>query len=305
MATTEKIETESTSRAEAKKPLREIVFTPESPIRNPLALVREIFLDLFRGRELAWRLFLRNLSAQYRQTMFGFLWAFLPPLANTALWVGLNANSVINIAIPGDVPYYLFVLTAMVFWQLFVDAVSAPLLAATQSKPMLAKVRFPREAILVAAVGEVLFNFAIRLVLLLIVYLGFYGGLPLGAIYAPLGAIAILLMGIAIGVWLAPLGLLYDDIGRALPMITQFWMFVTPVIYPVIYPTKEVNAHFLIIWLNPPASLIEATRSWLIYGDTTVLFPFAVMTGIYVVILILGLIFYRLSMPILIERMSA
>lgn len=293
---------EADSPAPESRPLRETIYTPESPIRHPFLLVAAIFVDIWRGRELAWRLLVRNVSAQYRQTIFGVMWAFLPPIANTALWTVLNMTAVVKLHVPGELPYFVFLAASTVFWQSFVDAICAPLLAATQSKPMLAKVRFPREAIVVAAVGEVIFNFLIRFAVL-IVFLAFFlpGGFPLGALWAPFAAMALILMGTAIGIWLAPIGLLYEDIARALPLVTQFWMLVTPVIYPAVFTWPFM----LLIWLNPPGAALDASRDLLLFGVTDSLLPLAIMTGLSLVWLFFGLIFYRLSMPILIERMSA
>ena len=49
------------------------VYTPDSSLRHPGRLIGEMFHDLWAGRELAWRLAVRDLSAQYRQTALGLL----------------------------------------------------------------------------------------------------------------------------------------------------------------------------------------------------------------------------------------
>jgi len=59
------------------------IYTPESQLRHPRQLLRAMFHDLKASRELAWRLFGRNISSQYRQSMLGYFWAFLPPLFTT------------------------------------------------------------------------------------------------------------------------------------------------------------------------------------------------------------------------------
>lgn len=61
--------------------LREVVYTPESQLRRPRDLVQSMWQDLLASRELAWRLMVRDISAQYRQSFLGIFWAFLPPIA--------------------------------------------------------------------------------------------------------------------------------------------------------------------------------------------------------------------------------
>ena len=59
------------------------VYTPDSSLSHPLVMAREMFRDLFASRELAWRLAVRDIRAQYRQAFLGIFWAFILPLANT------------------------------------------------------------------------------------------------------------------------------------------------------------------------------------------------------------------------------
>ena len=80
------------------------IYTPESPLRHPAKLSREMFRDLFASRELAWRLFVRDTRAQYRQSMLGYLWAFIPPLVASLPFVFLNSQGVVGIKNTG-IPY--------------------------------------------------------------------------------------------------------------------------------------------------------------------------------------------------------
>ncbi|MDZ4184574.1 MAG: hypothetical protein U1D97_06300, partial [Desulfuromonadales bacterium] len=94
--------------------------------------------DLSDARELAWRLAVRDISAQYRQAFLGFLWAFILPLANTLAWIFLNNAGVVKIA-DTVLPYPVYVFTGTMLWAIFMDALNAPLQQAIAAKPMLAK----------------------------------------------------------------------------------------------------------------------------------------------------------------------
>ena len=72
------------------------IYTPDSLLTNPFKMVREMLRDLADSQELAWRLTVRDLSAQYRQAFLGFLWALILPLANTVVSTLLD-NDVENI----------------------------------------------------------------------------------------------------------------------------------------------------------------------------------------------------------------
>jgi lipopolysaccharide transport system permease protein len=115
------------------------VYTPDSSLRNPNRLIGEMFRDLWGGRELAWRLAVRDISAQYRQTALGLVWAFILPLANTTVWLFLNASGIVRVG-ETVLPYPVHVFTSTMLWAIFMEAANAPLQQTTAAKPMLAKI---------------------------------------------------------------------------------------------------------------------------------------------------------------------
>lgn len=154
------------SNAPTELPVR--VYSPEPPIQHPLTLLRDLCKDIAAGRELAWRLFVRDVTAQYRQTYLGYVWAFLPPLVASMTFIFLQGQGIVNIEGTG-IPYAAFAIIGTLLWQTFVDSMLSPLNALAGAKSMLAKINFPREAILMAGMYMVGFNLLIRLVLLVAV----------------------------------------------------------------------------------------------------------------------------------------
>ena len=54
------------------------VYTAESDVRRPWLLVTDMVRDIAASRELAWQLFRRNVSAQYRQSCLATCGFFCP-----------------------------------------------------------------------------------------------------------------------------------------------------------------------------------------------------------------------------------
>lgn len=282
------------------KKLSTAVYTPDSVLRKPGKMIGDMFKDIAKSRELAWRLFVRNISAMYRQTMLGYFWAFLPPVATTLTFVFLNKQNILSVG-ETDIPYPVYVMVGTLLWQVFVDAMNSPLKLVASSKAMLAKIKFPRESLIMAGVYEVLFNFVIRLILLAGVMVWFRIELPLTAIYAPFGIIALIMLGLMFGILLTPLGVLYQDIEKGLLMIISVWFFLTPVVYPS--PTSfPAN---LISTINPVSPLLITTRELITTGNISDVFSFLVVAGITLILIFLGWIIYRVAMPHLIVRMGA
>lgn len=279
--------------------LSRVIYTRESPVKHPVRLIRAMGRDLLAARELAWRLFVRDLNAQYRQTVLGYVWAFLPPLVASLTFIYLNSQGIVRIEGTG-VPYPAFVMIGTLLWQVFVDGILCPTQAINAGKAMLAKINFPREALLMGGLYMVLFNLAIRLVLLALVMIVWKVTPGIGFLMFPVAVLGLLAAGLAVGLAILPVGSLYGDVTRVIPIITQFWMLLTPVVYP---PRSGGLAGLLTTW-NPVSPLLATAREALCNQDLTLVVPFLVVSGVSVALVFLGLLVFRLVMPLLIERMG-
>lgn len=278
----------------------ELIYTPDSLLRRPRFLLWTMWRDLLASRELAWRLMVRDISAQYRQAALGVAWAFIPPVA---MAIGFTLAKDANVFTVGetDIPYPAFVMFNTALWQTFVDAATGPVQAVIVAKPMLARVNFPREAIILAKLGEVGFNFGIKLILIVGLFLYFRVPVSWTVLLAPVALIHLVLLGTLVGILLAPIGVLYQDVSKSLNMIMGFWLFLTPVIYPV--PTEGTFG--LLVALNPVAPLLVTTRELATTGVLTEAVSFWVVSGLTLIGLLLTWIGFRIAMPYVVERVTS
>ena len=276
------------------------IYTPDSPLRNPVKMLSEMIRDLAASRELAWQLALRDIKAQYRQTLLGLLWAFILPLANTAVWIFMERSGIVTMQ-PTTLPYPVYVFSGTMLWAIFMDAVNAPLQQTMSAKPMLAKIKFPREALVLSGIYQTLFNSAIKIGVLLgaLLLMGVTPGW--GLLVFPLAVLSIILAGTATGLLVTPVGMLYADVGKGLPLVLQFLMYLTPVVFPM--PSTGWAAA-LFQW-NPLTPLVLTARDLLTGYPVEHLGAFFVVNLSMLIVLGLMWIAYRAAMPILVERMSA
>jgi lipopolysaccharide transport system permease protein len=116
-----------------------------------------------------------------------------------------------------------------------------------------------------------------------------------------LGILSLILVGTALGLLITPVGVLYTDIGKSLPLLMQFLMYLTPVVFPI--PKGGLAA--IIYNLNPLTPLIVNSRNWLTGSSAPYISYFFMVNGLVFFLLVAVWIVYRAAMPILIERMSA
>lgn len=276
------------------------VYTPDSDMRSPAKLIAAMMADLVDSKELAWRLFVRDVSARYRQSILGILWAFLPPILSGLVFIILQSKNVLNLG-KTNVDYPLFVLIGTILWQVFVESLNAPLKAVQAAKPMLAKINFPREALILSAFYDVLFGVAIKSIVIAAVLIFFKVKVTVAILLAVPVIVMLILLGMVMGLILTPIGILYNDVSSALTVVTQLWFFVTPVVYPP--PTSFPFS--LIVKLNPVSPFLVGARDLLTIGAVNNIEALLMVSCLTFGGLFFSWVLYRLALPIIIERMSS
>lgn len=272
------------------------IYTPESKVRRPRALLGEMVRSLWGSRELAWRLFVRDLSAQYRQSILGVFWSFLPPIVTGLVFILLQNRGVVDLG-ETNIPYPVYALTGTILWQIFVESINGPLKSVLLSKPIIAKVNIPYESLVVASFYMVCFSATIKYIIIFAILLLFSIPLTAGVLFGLVGVLGLILLGMAFGLLITPLGLLYTDVSSGLPVFTQLWFFVTPVVYMLPLP--------ILALINPVTPLLVETRDLITTGSIDHLAAFTIVFAGAIVLLLFAWVLYRIAIPIIIERISA
>ncbi len=245
--------------------------------------------ELWAYRELLLFLVWRDVKVRYKQTALGAGWAILQPLA-TMLVFTLFLGRLGGVR-PEDVPYPLFVLSGLLPWLLFASVVTAAGQSVIGNHNLVTKVYFPRLLIPLSAAGVGLVDFAIALVLRLVMMLA-YGVLPgWGVVLAP--ALILLLMTAAVGAGtlVSALTVAYRDFRHVVPFLMQVWMFATACIYmqaeAVVGPQWEA-----VLPLNPAYGLVSNFRQAML-GRPLDLYALGLSGTVSVALLVAGCAYFR------------
>jgi lipopolysaccharide transport system permease protein len=239
-----------------------VTYEPDNSLRRGYAaLLPEIGRELWANRWLTYQLFKRDFLTVYKQSILGLLWVLVLPLASVGTFVLLRRSGIFAV---GDlrVPYPLYALAGMAFWQLF----AAGLIAATNSLvsagALIVKIRVSKKSLVIASAGQSLVAFGVQLGLAGLLF-AVYGIAPgWGFLLAPLAALPILLLALGVGFFLALLNGVVRDIGNAISMLLTFFLFLTP----VLYPRPETGLLAELARYNPMYHLVEAPRQLLLAG---------------------------------------
>lgn len=266
--------------------------------RNFTVTTKGMLENLHRSKELVWQFFIRDFKAKYKQSLLGWSWLLIMPLVTMGTFLFLNMSGVITIGkIP--VPYPIFGLLGISLWQIFSNGWGLLTASLLSGSAFIGKVDFPKEVLLIAALGQVLVEFVIRLIVVLIVYV-IYGLTPsVGILLLPLYLLPLLLLVLGLGSLTSLLSIIIRDTANFINLGTTFLIFLMPIMYNL--PQQELLG--LINQYNPLYFLIETPRQIIISG--TFMYPEAFLLSSLFALIIFSLgwhIFY-VSQSKIAERM--
>jgi lipopolysaccharide transport system permease protein len=223
------------------------------PTRGWIALKLD---DLWEYRELLYFLTWRDIKVRYKQTALGASWAIIQPLMTMVVFT-LFFGKLGKMEELTDVPYPVLTLAALVPWTFFTYGLTQASNSLVGSHNLIKKVYFPRLAIPIATVlsGVVDFLFAFLILLAMMFY---YKVMPASnLIWLPLFVALAFVTSLGIGLWLTAMNVHYRDVRYVVPFLTQFWMFATPIAYPIEIVPEQWRT---IYGLNPMVGVIEGFR---------------------------------------------
>jgi lipopolysaccharide transport system permease protein len=245
--------------------------------------------DLWLFRELIVFMIWRDIKVRYKQTLLGALWAVIQPVM-TMLVFNFLFNGVAKVSSDG-IPYPIFSFTALLPWGLFTTALNNASRSLTSNHNMITKTYFPRLVLPMASVLGGLVDFGIAFVILLGLMVYYKVTPSITALWAvPLFLLLAIIAALGVALWLSAINVQYRDVGYALPFITQFWLFITP----VAYSSSVISEKWQILYaLNPMAGVVNGFRWALLGSGSGPDMLVAISTGISLVILFTGLVYFR------------
>ena len=246
-------------------------------------------LDLnavWQYRELLYFLVWRDLKVRYKQTALGVAWAILQPLMTMVIFSVIFGTFA---RIPSDgLPYPIFAYTALLPWTYFSQAMGLCSRSIVSNSGLITKVYFPRLIIPLSSTMIPAVDMCISFVPLLGLMMWFGITPTRGVLALPLFLLLALMTALSVGLWLSPANVKYRDVAYTLPFLTQFWMYASPVVYPVSLVPERWRWLYS---LNPMVGVIEGFR-WALLGKASPDFRAMAVSSVVVLALLVGGIVY-------------
>jgi len=275
-----------------------VTYEPDNSLRKGyVSLLGEISVELATSRWLIYQLFKRNFVAVYKQSFIGFFWVFLIPVMSVGTFIFLNNSGVFRV---GDitVPYPVYAMFGIAFWQLFSSGLIACSNSMVNTASMIRKINFSKKSLVIAAAGQALVAFLIQLVLMLGVFALCRFKPDAAILLIPVLVIPLLFLMLGIGFFLALLNGVSRDVGNILTILITFLMFLTPILYA--RPDSGMLA--VITTWNPIYYLVSVPRDLVLTGSTKGLGGFLVTSAFSFIVFMTAMVGFHLTETRVAER---
>lgn len=256
--------------------------TPPTLIIEAGRVDRLYWHDLWRYRELFAVLAWRDVAVRYKQTVVGFAWALLQPLATLIVFTFIFGRLA---KMPNDypAPYALVVYAGLLPWQLFSSSVLAASNSLVGNSNLISKVYFPRLIVPASATVVCLIDFAVSLIMLVLLMVVFKHVPDWQIVTLPLFVVMAALASLGPGLWLTAMSVKFRDFRIVVPFMVQLGLYVSP----VGFSSGAVPEQWRLLYsLNPMVGVIDGFRWAILGGPAQIYWPGFALSWV----LILGLL---------------
>ncbi|WP_457750366.1 ABC transporter permease [Sulfurimonas sp.] len=204
---------------------------------------------------------------KFIRSKLGGLWIILNPLAQVAIYA-LVLSAVLAAKLPGidsKYAYAIYLMAGILGWNLFFEIITRTTNVFVENANLLKKMAFPKIALPFIIIGSAVINNLLLFLSILVVF-GLLGHGVSTTIFwiLPLTLLTVLLSA-SMGLLLGVVNVFIRDTQQIVPIILQFWFWLTPIVYAwSIIPKKYLN----LVMLNPLSGIIQGYQNILVYNKT-------------------------------------
>lgn len=215
--------------------------------------------EIYNYREMISSLVKRDLRGRYKGSVLGFLWTFINPLLQLAVY-----TMVFSVIMRSNIEqFYIFLFVALVPWMFFSASITSGAGSILSQKGMVGKIYFPREVLPIANVTSAFVNMLLTFIVIFAVLIISGFGINLKAImYLPIIFAIEYIMALGMALIASSVTVYFRDLEYILGIITMAWQFLSPVMYSIDMVPKEILPIF---YINPMTNVIIAYRDILYY----------------------------------------
>jgi lipopolysaccharide transport system permease protein len=245
--------------------------------------------DFWHYRELLYFLSWRDFLVRYKQTIIGIFWSIIRPFL-TMLVLTLVFGKIAKLP-SNNIPYPLIILSAILPWQFFSNAIIESSNSIINNSALITKIYFPR-AIIPASITIVSLTDFISCLIILLIFMGWYHFIPdYRIIFLPFFLLLLLILALGTGFWFSSINVKYRDFKFIIPFLVQLGIYISP----VGFNSNIIPEKWRIFYsLNPITGIIDGFRWSTLRGNQDIYLPGLILSIVLsIVIFISGIWYFR------------
>lgn len=228
--------------------------------------MQSLLNELRTKHSLLYRIWARDYAARFRGGMLGLGWSVLNPLLTLAMYsfvfvIVFKMRWPAGPDVKGNFVILLF--TGLIVHALFAELVGRAPTLITTNVSYVKKVVFPLEFLPLVPLFGALVNFAVGLVLVLLLVFLLQGFIPLTFVALPLVLIPYTMSILGITYFFASIGVYVRDLAQLVNFIVSISLFASPVLYPLDSVPEKFR---FLLYINPITFAVEELRNVAIVG---------------------------------------
>jgi len=245
-------------------------------------------LQLWQYRELVYALTQREIKARYRQSLLGFGWAIIQPLAFMVVFSLVFGRFA---RVPSDgLEYPIFAYTALVPWTFLSNALATATIGLVSQRSVVTKTYFPREVIVLSQVGARFIDFLAAAAVLAGMLVWYQIPPTIWLLLVPVLLLIQLALIVGLSLITSALNVSFRDLAPVVTLGLQIWLYVTPVSYPLSLVPAYLRPFYV---LNPMVGLIDSFRTVVGHGQAPDWGLLALSTAMSVIILLGAYVYFK------------
>lgn len=257
-------------------------------IRSPF----DIIGNLYRYRHILVQMVVRELKGRFAGSMGGMLWHFVHPILMLIIFlfvfvyifkvrIGATSNTTLS---------SIYLMAGLFPWIIMAEGLSRGTTSLIENANLIQKTFFPTEILTAKAVITPFLSYGIAIILLSLYTIIFLNNSVILFIILPLIILLQIFFTIGIAFLTATISVFFRDIMQLVQVVISFWIYLTPILYPVDmlpYWAKTV------MYINPIYPLISIYQSLLVNGGLAGIHMFTLALGWSIFFFVAGAFFFN------------
>lgn len=260
------------------------IYTPDICIKDSLKIAfKETIKNLKTNRWLIWANFKKDFFSKYNQSGLGKFWAIILPIIPVSAYLFLGYVRVLNVK--GGMPFPVYMIIGITFWQLLSGGIQGGMKAIKQEKNIINKINMPIIIPISSKYGNIAADTIIRMIFLSCVLFYYRMQIHWEIIFLPIILIPLLLLCFGAGIILSVLNIVTNDVENIVKIALTYGMWLSSVVFPM--PTEGVLAN--INTINIFNHLMVGIRDFIIFGHFRFPIHYLIASAFCVIVFIISI----------------